>query len=106
MREYNDSGVLGHAAMKADMDPKTARRYLRAGRGPQELKAKHDWRTRADPVSTIWAQAERMLQDAPELAAIDRLVHHASLVEFTGESHRATAAKAKGKPAVTTPAPS
>ena len=69
MREYNDSGVLGHAAMKADMDPKTARRYLRAGCGPQELKAKHDWRTRADPVERIWLQAERMLADAPELEA-------------------------------------
>ena len=69
MREFNESGVLAHAAMKADMDPKTARRYLRAGLGPQELKAKHDWRTRADPVATIWAQAERMLEDAPELEA-------------------------------------
>lgn len=69
MREYNKSGVLAHAAMKADMDPKTARRYLRAGCGPQELKAKHDWRTRADPVEKIWPQAERMLEDAPELEA-------------------------------------
>ena len=69
MREFNESGVLAHAAMKADMDPKTARRYLRAGLGPQDLKAKHDWRTRADPIATIWLQAERMLEDAPELEA-------------------------------------
>ena len=69
MREFNESGVLAHAAMKADMDPKTARRYVRAGRGPQDLKAKHDWRTRADPIATIWLQAERMLADAPELEA-------------------------------------
>lgn len=41
MNEYNASGVLSHAAMKADIDPKTARRYVRAGQGPQELKRPH-----------------------------------------------------------------
>jgi DNA replication protein DnaC len=31
------------------------------------------------------------------MAAVDRLVHHSIILEFTGESHRAHAAKAKGK---------
>jgi hypothetical protein len=31
------------------------------------------------------------------MAAIDRLVHHAVILEFTGESHRAQSAKAKAK---------
>jgi DNA replication protein DnaC len=31
------------------------------------------------------------------MATIDRLVHHATILEFTGDSQRATAAKAKGK---------
>lgn len=91
MREYNESGVLGHAAMKAGMDPKTARRYLRAGRGPQELKAKHDWRTRADPVAAIWPQAERMLADAPELEAkmlFEHLLTAATAVPVDGRALR------------------
>jgi len=31
------------------------------------------------------------------MAAIDRLVHHATILEFTGDSHRAQSAKAKTK---------
>ena len=69
MKEYNASGVLAHAAMKADVDVKTARRYVNAGKSPQELKPEHTWRTREDPVKTIWPEAERMLEDAPELEA-------------------------------------
>jgi DNA replication protein DnaC len=37
------------------------------------------------------------------MAAVDRLVHHSIILEFTGESHRALAAKARGKPASPTP---
>ena len=69
MKEYNASGVLAHAAMKADVDPKTARRYIRAGQGPQEMKPSHTWRTRADPVEAIWPEAKRMLEETPELEA-------------------------------------
>ncbi len=69
MKTYNQSGVLGHAAMKAGIDPKTARRYVRAGQGPKELKRVHTWRTREDPVAAIWPVAKRWLEDAPELEA-------------------------------------
>ncbi len=69
MNEYNSSGVLTHAALKAGVDPKTARRYLRAGQGPAELKPAHTWRTRADPVKAIWLEAESWLNEAPELEA-------------------------------------
>lgn len=69
MNEFNNSGVLAHAAMKADMDPKTARRYIRAGQGPQELKPVHTWRTRKDPIAAIWPEAQRWLEEAPELEA-------------------------------------
>lgn len=58
------------SALKADMDRKTARKYLRnRGKSPQQLQAKHTWRTRKDPLAPIWSQAEQMLQDAPELEA-------------------------------------
>jgi hypothetical protein len=69
MKEYNSSGVLARAAMKADMDVKTARRYVRAGQGPQELKKKQTWRTRADPLERIWPAAQKWLEEAPELEA-------------------------------------
>jgi len=69
MKTYNGSGVLRHAAMKASVDPKTARRYIRAGKGPQELKPVHTWRTREDPIAAMWPVAQRWLEETPELEA-------------------------------------
>ena len=69
MNEYNASGVLAHAAMKADVDPKTARKYIQAGQGPQELKKPHTWRTRRDPLGSIWPEAKIWLERTPELEA-------------------------------------
>jgi hypothetical protein len=46
MKEYQSSGVLAHAAMKAGVDVKTGRKYLQAGQGPEEMKPVHNWRTR------------------------------------------------------------
>ena len=69
MKTYNQSGVLGRAAMKAGVDPKTARRYIRAGQGPQEMKPVHTWRTRTDPVAAMWPAAQRWLEETPELEA-------------------------------------
>jgi len=69
MKAYNSSGVQVHAAMKAGIDPKTARRYIRAGQGPQDLKAAHTWRTRPDPLEAIWPAAQRWLEETPELEA-------------------------------------
>jgi hypothetical protein len=69
MKEHNKSGVLSHSAMKAGMDPKTARRFIRAGKGPQEMKSAHTWRTRTDPVKAIWVGAQLWLADSPELEA-------------------------------------
>ena len=53
MKEYQKTGMVTHAAMKAGMDRKTARRYLRLGKGPSEVKAPRTWRTREDPVKAI-----------------------------------------------------
>jgi hypothetical protein len=53
MNEYQSSGVVDHAAMKAGMDRKTARRYLRTGLRPAELRKPHTWRTREDPLAAI-----------------------------------------------------
>lgn len=67
MNEYAKSGVLGTAAMKAGMHRETATKYLAAGHGPQPEKRRG--RRRADPLTTIWPAAERVLTDAPEVEA-------------------------------------
>lgn len=55
----------------------------------------------------VFSQWDKIFKDPmTTMAAVDRLVHHSTIVEFTGESHRATAAKTKGKPSATTPAAS
>lgn len=70
MKAYNDSGVQAYAAMKAGVDAKTARKYLQAGQGPQDLKIKtRPWRTQPDPLASIWPVAQRWLEETPELEA-------------------------------------
>src|SRR5512133_1227856 len=69
MSEYQETGNVMVSAMKADMSRPTARKYLQAGQPAAELQAKHTWRTRVDPLETIWPAAEAMLKEAPELEA-------------------------------------
>ncbi|MBI5481472.1 MAG: IS21 family transposase, partial [Deltaproteobacteria bacterium] len=49
MEALTKHGRLDVAAMKADMDRKTARKYATAGQLPSELSAPRSWRTREDP---------------------------------------------------------
>jgi transposase len=69
MSEYQETGNLGDSAMKAGMSRPTARKYLEANQPPDELQAKHTWRTREDPLERIWPHAEAMLAEAPDLEA-------------------------------------
>lgn len=69
MSEYEKSDNVSHSAMKAGLDRHTARKYLGAGKGPEELKRPHVWRTRPDPLTAIWPQAQAMIEAAPELEA-------------------------------------
>lgn len=55
--------------MKAGMDRKTARRYVKAGKGPAEMMQPRHWRTRRDPLAEIWEEAQRWLEITPELEA-------------------------------------
>ena len=57
------------AAAKAGMNVKTARKYLRIGKLPSELKKVRKYRTRKDPFLKHWSEIERMLESAPELQA-------------------------------------
>ena len=69
MSEYQQTGNVTVSAMKADVSRPTARKYLEALQPPNELQAKHSWRTREDPLEEIWPQAVRMLEEAADLEA-------------------------------------
>jgi hypothetical protein len=69
MSEYNKTGKISVSAMKADVHPQTARKYLEGGKNPAERQAPHTWRTRSDPLDKIWDAVTAMLRDAPELEA-------------------------------------
>ena len=62
-------GHVGVAAMKADMDRKTARKYVAGGALPSEMVVERSWRTRPDPFVDVWPEVEQMLVDAPGLEA-------------------------------------
>ena len=70
MEEMQKHGRLGRAARKADMDRKTARKYVKLGKLPSELAKKRSYRTRPDPFSKEdWAAVTAKLDAAPELEA-------------------------------------
>jgi hypothetical protein len=69
MEEMSKHGRIGQAAMKADMDRKTARKYVTAGKLPSEMKQQRDWRTRPDPFAEHWPELEAQLREAPGLEA-------------------------------------
>jgi hypothetical protein len=69
MEEYQKTGSVSKAALRADMDRKTARKYLRSCKLPSQMRVPHTWRARPDPFEKHWAEAEAMLVEAPELEA-------------------------------------
>lgn len=54
MKLVQTEHTLAGAAAKAGMDESTARKYLRAGKLPSELRVEHTWRTRQDPFAEVW----------------------------------------------------
>ena len=69
MSKYQETGNVSNSAMKAGMSRPTARKYLAGSQPPDELQAKHTWRTRKDPLGKIWPHAEAMLAEASDLEA-------------------------------------
>ena len=67
MEEMQKHGGIGLGALRAGMDRKTARKYVRAGKLPAELRQPHTWRTREDPFAKDWPALAAMLEEAPEL---------------------------------------
>lgn len=61
--------TLKKAAMKADLNRKTARKYLKSGMLPSESITEHIWRTRNDPFHEDWEKAKELLETNPGLEA-------------------------------------
>jgi hypothetical protein len=55
------------AALRSDMDPKTARKYIKSGKLPSQMPSEHTWRTRPDPFEAHWGQCEVILDAVPDL---------------------------------------
>ncbi len=69
MEEMTKHGSIGRAAMHADMDRKTARKYVTAGKLPSELKQHRRWRTRPDAFVEVWPAITAALTATPGLEA-------------------------------------
>lgn len=67
--EFTKHGKVGVAAMRADMDRKTARKYLAAGKLPSEMKKPRAWRTRSNPFEQDWEWVTAQLAETPALEA-------------------------------------
>ena len=70
LKMSNEGMPLSTLAIKAGMDVKTARKYLRSGRLPSQMKPDRDWRTREDAFADVWPEVEVLLKDAPGLQAL------------------------------------
>jgi hypothetical protein len=58
------------AAAKAGMGEKAARKYLRSGLLPSQMREPRDWRTREDPFIEVWPGAEALIKEEPNLEAL------------------------------------
>jgi len=67
-RQLRRGSSLKRAALKANMDRKSARKY-REGKMPKERRKDRSWRTRVDPLATAWPELQRELERTPELQA-------------------------------------
>ena len=79
VKEYQkNGGVVSHAALRANMHPETAARYLKANAGPDkhnQEKGPRTFRPRTDPLKDIMPEAARYLEAAPEIEAKGLLAH-------------------------------
>jgi len=66
---YKKSGKLCRAAAQAEMDEKTARKYLILRKLPSEIKPERTWRTRQDQFADDWPEIEKLMSDSPGLQA-------------------------------------
>jgi hypothetical protein len=60
---------LRTAAMRSNMDRKSARKYRKLGQLPAEARKPHTWRTRPDPLAAVWPAVVEQLHKEPRLQA-------------------------------------
>jgi hypothetical protein len=63
LKMQNKVKYLYQLADLAGMSTKTARKYLKTGKLPSQLKAEHTWKTRKDPFEEVWSWVEEFLKD-------------------------------------------
>lgn len=85
MEEMNTHGRVGHAAMKAGMDRKTARKYIAASKMPSEMAQPRTWRTREDPFADDWPELENVLTQEPNIEA--KTLFEELVAKFPGRYH-------------------
>ena len=69
MEDHQKTGNVSKSSLRADMDRKTARKYLLEGKLPSQIRAMRHWQTHPDAFTEHWSEVEQMLEDAPELEA-------------------------------------
>jgi hypothetical protein len=80
MKLLNTGKSLGKAAVSADMDEKTARKYRHLGKPPSQTKQTRRYRTRADVFAEVWGELEPFLESEPDLEAT-------TLLEYLSERY-------------------
>jgi len=53
---------LSLSSAKSGMSDNTARKYLREGKLPSQIKVEHTWNTREDPFKDVWEEVKEMLR--------------------------------------------
>ena len=61
--------TLKEISQQANMDTKTARKYIRLSMLPSENHRIRGWRTRTDPLAGVWGEVARQLQRNPTTSA-------------------------------------
>ena len=74
-RLMNSEKSVAAAAAKAGMDEKTARKYLKSGRLPSQVKKERTWRTRKDPFDEVWEEVRGLLEVNPGLQGTTLFQH-------------------------------
>ena len=63
MKHFESEKHIGHSAIKAGIDPKTASKYIQGAAGPEEQTQAGErcWRTHPDAFAQVWPEVEEML---------------------------------------------
>jgi len=68
-RQLAQGAPLRTAAMRANMDRKTARKYREGGQLPHEARKPRTWRTWPDALAEVWPAVAEQLHKEPRLQA-------------------------------------